>query len=163
MIVRASPLLRKLVFFLCPSMILGLIGGPGAPLVRGESPHPGPDAEMNKLDAFGTVSPIRSPVRAWARGARSLKGLGGWGPPGRVCLLEEQSQPDAASKPDVGDHRRGIGLQRLHGGTHEAPVAPIEHHTDYPPAHTTWVTELFSDTCHDGAPDGHLTTVGHGC
>jgi hypothetical protein len=44
--------------------------------------------------------------------------------------VEEELQPDAAAEPDVGDHRRRIRLQRLHGGAHEASIATIERRTD---------------------------------
>lgn len=48
------------------------------------------------------------------------------------------------------------------GGAHEAPVAPIERRTNQPPAQTTWMAELLSNTRHDRVPDTHLTTVEHG-
>ncbi len=80
----------------------------------------------------------------------------------RTDTVKQEFQPHCATESDIGDRRCFIGLQRPRGGAHEAPVAPIERRTNQPPAQTTWMTELLSNTRHDRVPDPHLTTVEHG-
>ena len=74
--------------------------------------------------------------------------------------VEEKLQPNPAAEADIGEHRRWIRLERLHGGAYEVAVSTIQRGADQPPTQTTGVTELSRDSCHKGAPYvGHLKTV----
>jgi hypothetical protein len=76
--------------------------------------------------------------------------------------VQQQTQPDTATEPDVGRYPTRIDLSRLHRGGHRAAITPIQNDGNTASQQTVGPAELPSDDGKQPLPRARHAPP-HGC